>query len=192
MNIEGRIVRLRAVEPADIDRMYLWENDASVWEVSGTLVPFSRHTLQRFLDEQAYDLLQTRQQRLIIEVPETDGRTDGGQEAMQDGQIGQPMRAVGALDLFELDMLHRRVGIGILIYAAADRSHGYARDAVETVCRHAREVLGLHQVWCHVGASNAASLRLFAACGFRETGRKRDWLRTPEGWQDEVLLQRIL
>lgn len=192
MNIEGRIVRLRAVEPADIDRMYLWENDASVWEVSGTLVPFSRHTLQRFLDEQAYDLLQTRQQRLIIEVPETDGRTDGGQMAGRAEQIGRPMRAVGALDLFELDMFHRRVGIGILIHAAADRSHGYARDAVETVCRHAREVLGLHQVWCHVGASNTASLRLFAACGFRETGRKRDWLRTPEGWQDEVLLQRIL
>ena len=230
MNIEGRIVRLRAVEPADIDRMYLWENDASVWEVSGTLVPFSRHTLQRFLDEQAYDLLQTRQQRLIIEVPETTGRTDDGQEAMQDGQkeqtllagqagqdmlVGkygqhmraglemqteldmragarQAMRAVGALDLFELDMLHRRAGIGILIHAEADRLHGYARDAVETICRHAREVLGLHQVWCNVGAANEASLRLFAACGFRETGRKRDWLRTAEGWQDEVLLQRIL
>ncbi len=192
MNIEGRIVRLRAVEPADIDRMYLWENDASVWEVSGTLVPFSRHTLQRFLDEQAYDLLQTRQQRLIIEVPEADGRTDDGQEAVLHAQAGQAMRAVGALDLFELDMLHRRVGIGILIHAAADRSHGYARDAVETICRHAREVLGLHQVWCHAGAANEASLRLFAACGFRETGRKRDWLRTPEGWQDEVLLQRIL
>lgn len=216
MNIEGRIVRLRAVEPADIDRMYLWENDASVWEVSGTLVPFSRHTLQRFLDEQAYDLLQTRQQRLIIEVPETTGRTDDGQETMQDGQkeqtgqngqtgldmqtglemragqARQAMRAVGALDLFELDMLHRRVGLGILIHAAADRSHGYARDAVETICRHAREVLGLHQVWCNVGAANEASLRLFAACGFRETGRKRDWLCTAEGWQDEVLLQRIL
>ena len=213
MNIEGRIVRLRAVEPADIDRMYLWENDASVWEVSGTLVPFSRHTLQRFLDEQAYDLLQTRQQRLIIEVPETTGQTDDGQEAMQDGQTGQngqtrqagqtglemravqarqAMRAVGALDLFELDMLHRRVGLGILIHAEADRLHGYARDAVETICRHAREVLGLHQVWCNVGAANEASLRLFAACGFRETGRKRDWLRTAEGWQDEVLLQRIL
>lgn len=210
MNIEGRIVRLRAVEPADIDRMYLWENDASVWEVSGTLVPFSRHTLQRFLDEQAYDLLQTRQQRLIIEVPETTGRTDDGQETMQDGQkeqtgqngqtglemragqARQTMRAVGALDLFELDMLHRRVGLGILIHAEADRLHGYARDAVETICRHAREVLGLHQVWCNVGAANEASLRLFAACGFRETGRKRDWLRTAEGWQDEVLLQRIL
>ena len=173
MQIEGEQIRLRAVEPEDLGLLYVWENDASVWAVSGTLIPFSRHTLQRFLDEQQYDLLQTRQQRLIIEL--------------RDGS-----RAVGALDLFELDMLHRRVGIGILIHAPADRSQGYGRDAVETVCRYAREVLGLHQVWCHVGASNAASRRLFAACGFTETGCKRDWLRTPVGWDDEIILQRIL
>lgn len=217
MHIEGHIVRLRAVEPSDIDRIYLWENDASIWAVSGTLVPFSRHTLQRFLDEQAYDLLQTRQQRLIIEVPaaadepasaaahpldraaecaepaaRTVGETGCAEPAAR--AMAEPLtgRAVGALDLFELDMLHRRVGVGILIHAEADRSRGYAKDAVETFCRYAREVLGLHQVWCNVGAANEASLRLFAACGFREAGRKRDWLRTAEGWQDELLLQRIL
>lgn len=178
MHIEGARIRLRAVEPADIDRMYVWENDASVWAVSGTLVPFSRHTLQRFLDEQQYDLLQTRQQRLIIETrPASDGET---------------ARAVGAADLFELDMLHGRAGIGILIHAPEDRSRGYASDAVGTLCRYAREVLCLHQLWCNVGADNTASLRLFAACGFREAGRKRDWLRTPDGWLDELLLQRIL
>ena len=49
------------------------------------------------------------------------------------------------------------------------------------------DIFGLPRV-----IANEASLRLFAACGFRETGRKRDWLRTAEGWQDEVLLQRIL
>ena len=173
MNIEGERIRLRAVEPTDIDLLYAWENDASVWAVSGTLIPFSRHTLQRFLDEQQYDLLQTGRQRLIIELRD------------------EP-RAVGALDLFELDLLNGRVGVGILIHAAADRAQGYGRDAVETLCRHAREVLGLHQVWCTAAASNTASRRLFAACGFTETGCRRDWLRTPEGWADEILLQRLL
>ncbi len=178
MHIEGERIRLRAVEPTDIDRMYVWENDASVWAVSGTLVPFSRHTLQRFLEEQQYDLLQTRQQRLIIET--------------RPSAVGDAPRAVGAADLFDLDMLHRRAGIGILIHAPEDRSRGYARDAVETLCRHGREVLGLHQLWCTVRADNAASLRLFEACGFERTGCKRDWLRTPEGWRDELLLQRML
>ena len=172
MHIEGSTIRLRAVEPEDIDLMYRWENDSAVWQVSGTLVPFSRHTLQRFLDEQQYDLLQTCQQRLIIE-------THGGE-------------AVGALDLFELDLLNSHAGIGILIHAAEHRQKGYATDAVEAICRYAREVLGLHQLWCQVGAANEASRALFARCGFTETGRKRDWRRTPDGWDDELLLQRIL
>ena len=30
MNLEGRIVRLRAVEPEDAELLYAWENDTSV------------------------------------------------------------------------------------------------------------------------------------------------------------------
>ena len=68
MNLEGRTTRLRALEPGDIDLMYAWENDTAVWSVSGTLAPFSRHTLERFIQEQQFDIFQTRQQRLVIET----------------------------------------------------------------------------------------------------------------------------
>ena len=128
MNLEGRTTRLRALEPGDIDLMYAWENDTAVWSVSGTLAPFSRHTLERFIQEQQFDIFQTRQQRLVIE-------TLGG-------------IPVGALDFFELDPINRRTGIGILIHDDALRGKGYASDAVETACRYAREVLNLHQLWC--------------------------------------------
>ena len=30
MNIEGRTIRLRAVEPEDADLMYVWENDGEL------------------------------------------------------------------------------------------------------------------------------------------------------------------
>lgn len=173
MHIEGEKICLRAVEPQDVELMYRWENDASVWAVSGTIAPFSRHQLERFVEEQQFDLQQTRQQRLIIQT-------------LDEGC------AVGALDLFELDLLHRRAGIGILIAEAEDRGRGYATDAVLAVARYAREVLGLHQLWCNVGAGNVASRALFAACGFEECGVKRDWVRTPAGWQDEVMLQKML
>lgn len=39
MNIEGRTIRLRAVEPGDVDLMYEWENDCDIWPVSGTTEP---------------------------------------------------------------------------------------------------------------------------------------------------------
>ena len=47
MNIEGRTIRLRAVEPGDVDLMYEWENDCDIWPVSGTTEPFSRHQLEQ-------------------------------------------------------------------------------------------------------------------------------------------------
>ncbi|MDO4759132.1 MAG: GNAT family protein [Rikenellaceae bacterium] len=173
MRLEGELVALRAVEPEDVALMYRWENDPALWRVSGTLAPFSLHQLSRFVEEQQFDIQQTRQQRLII--------LERGSE-----------RAVGALDLFEVDFIHRRAGLGILIYEAADRGRGYASDGLAVVERYAREVLGLHQLWCTVGVSNAASRRLFAAAGYAECGTRREWLRTPEGWEDELLMQKIL
>ena len=172
MRLRGRVVRLRAVEPDDVEIMYRWENDPEVWRVSGTLAPFSRHTLMKFVEEQQYDLYRTRQLRLIIENGEG--------------------TAVGTLDLFEFDPQHRRAGVGILIYDASQRSRGYASDALRTLEAYAREVLGLHQLWCDVGADNVASLHLFEHAGFVRTGCKRDWILTPEGFRDLLTLQLII
>ena len=175
MTLTGRLVRLRAVEPADAELLYAWENDPAVWAVSGTTEPFSREQIERFIERQLEggDLLRTGQLRLMIEVSERS-------------------RTIGTLDLFEYDPLHGRAGLGILIYDAEQRGRGYAADAVETLCRYAREGLRIHQLWCNVGADNAASLGLFRKLGFREVGTKRDWLWTPDGYRDEVLFQKLL
>ena len=174
MNIEGRTIRLRAVEPGDVDLMYEWENDCDIWPVSGTTEPFSRHQLERFVErhQDIVGVLCDGQLRLIIETLLSS-------------------KPVGAIDFFELDPINRRTGIGILIHDDALRGKGYASDAVETACRYAREVLNLHQLWCNVGSDNAPSRRLFAKAGFAEVGVKRDWLWRPNGYHDEVMLQKI-
>ena len=171
MSLEGELTRLRALEAEDVDLLYVWENDPAVWGVSGTLAPFSWHTLRRFLDEQRFDLYAARQLRLVVET------LDG--------------RAVGLVDLFEFEPVDLRAGIGILIHGAGDRGRGFASDALDVLCRYARQVLGLHQLWCSVAPDNAASLTLFRRAGFVECGRKREWRRTPDGWADELLLQKI-
>ena len=171
MSLEGELTRLRALEAEDVDLLYVWENDPAVWGVSGTLAPFSRHTLSRFLVEQRFDLYAARQLRLVVET------LDG--------------RAVGLVDLFEFEPVDLRAGIGILIHGAGDRGRGFASDALDVLCRYARQVLGLHQLWCSVAPDNAASLTLFRRAGFVECGRKREWRRTPDGWADELLLQKI-
>lgn len=172
MSLEGELTRLRALEAEDIDLLYAWENDPAVWGVSGTLTPFSRHTLRRFLDEQRFDLYAARQLRLVVET--------------------RDRHAVGLVDLFDFEPVDLRAGVGILIHDTGDRGRGYATDALAILCRYARQSLRLHQLWCDVTADNTASLALFRRAGFTECGRKHAWRRTPDGWTDELLLQKIL
>lgn len=302
MRLTGGHIRLRALEPDDVETMYRWENDPAVWSVSGTTAPFSRYTLRRFIREQAFDLYTTRQLRLVIEVQEEPAASNaehpgritltGGsvptEDAVAESTVAeatyparpataddttaaapsgtaimpadtprncaaQPAadlhsattcrgtlpptaaspaalptaprtensavtvpeksassapqaaelqrvtsaatphyRPVGALDLFEFDPHDLRCGVGILIHAPADRGRGYAGETLDLLLTYARDVLGLHQLWCDVEAGNAASLALFRRAGFTESGRKRHWRRTPQGWQDVILLQRLL
>lgn len=83
--LSGDLIRLRAVEPADAELLYAWENDPAVWAVSGTTEPFSREQIERFVERQLEggDLLRTGQLRLMIEVPEpaSAGPTEAGAAA---------------------------------------------------------------------------------------------------------------
>lgn len=170
MNIESSLCCLRALEPEDLEVMYSWENDTNLWRVSGTTAPFSRHILKRLIEEQQFDIYATRQLRLVVDY-------EG--------------KAAGAVDLFEFDPQHRRAGVGVVI-ATEYRGQGLASDALRGVERYAREVLHLNQLWCSVTEDNTASLALFRSLGYSECGRRREWILTPDGALDEILMQKIL
>ncbi len=160
------------MEPTDTELLYRWENDPAVWGVSGTQLPFSRHILQQFIAEQLKDIYATRQTRFVIET-----RADA--------------RPVGVIDLFDFDPANARAGVGVLIYGAENQRNGYAEEALRLLCRYASEVLHLHQLYANIAASNAASRALFEKCGFVECGRRKEWIKTSTGWEDESSYQRI-
>lgn len=174
MNIEGAKCCLRALEPSDLKTMYGWENDSSLWRVSGATAPFSHHQLASLIAEQQYDIYATRQLRLVVEV-ESDGEKC----------------CIGAVDLFEFDPLNRRCGVGIII-SEEFRRMGYAKDALQTMETYARNILQLHQLWCSVAEDNEPSLRLFEGAGYQQCGVRREWILTPQGAISEVLFQKIL
>jgi RimJ/RimL family protein N-acetyltransferase len=43
-----------------------------------------------------------------------------------------------------------------------------------------------------VTEDNVASLALFEGLGYEECGRRREWILTPDGAEDEILFQKIL
>lgn len=164
-------VSLRAIEPDDIELLYSWENDPEIWEVSHTLVPFSKYILALYIKNSDKDIYESKQLRLMIDTP--DGNT------------------IGAIDLFDFDPYHSRVGIGLLIHNREDRSKGYASAALELLIDYCFKKLNIHQLFVDIETENRISLHLFEKYGFSICGTKKEWIRTDSGWKDEVMLQLI-
>ncbi len=170
--LSNDLVKLRALEPEDIEILYHWENDMKVWNVSDTLTPFSKYVLNKYIQNSHLDIFQLKELRLIIE----------------DKNEKEP---VGLIDLFDFDPYHSRAGIGILVYNDDRRRLGYASSALDLFIFYAFRTLGLHQIFCNIGADNEASLRLFSNFGFEIIGIKKDWRKSLEGWSDEYVFQLI-
>ncbi len=165
-------IKLRPLEPEDVDILYQWENDSSIWEFSNTKAPFSKHLLRLYIENSFKDIYETKQLRLVIETNE--------------GKLA------GAIDLFDFEPYHQRAGVGILIHSKEDRNKGYASDALQALISYSINVIGVRQLYANITTDNTASIHLFTKAGFIEVGIKKGWLKTPYGWKDEVLMQKIL
>ena len=159
-------VKLRALEPSDLEVLYRWENDDRLWLVSATTRPLSRQTLQLYIDS-VNDIYTDKQVRLMIEF---NGET------------------IGCIDLFDFDPMHQRAGVGIMIDTPFE-GKGYASLALEELKTYAFEQLGLHQLFCNISETNQRSITLFTKAGFVLTGTKKEWLRTNKEWQDQLFFQ---
>ena len=170
--LENKTIRLRALEPEDLDTIYKWENDAVIWYLSNTLIPFSKFTITQFIQTANQDIFESKQLRLMIEIKES----------------GRP---VGAIDLFDFDPFNLRAGIGIIIGSSDDRKKGFASEALFTMTKYCFETLMLKQVFCNITENNEDSLKLFINQGFVITGQKQEWIKTLDGWLTEYFLQKV-
>lgn len=170
--LRGSYCHLRALEPEDLDFLFRLENDTTLWEVSETTAPYSRALLQEYLNQQHRDLWEVQQLRLVIERVEDH-------------------KAIGLIDLFEIDARNRHAGVGIVIHQEGDRQKGVGGEALELLCDYAFNLLGLHQVYAKVGVENTASQFLFERHGFIKAGLLKDWRYSNGRFSSVTLYQRI-
>ena len=178
--LHGKKIKLRALEPDDIDALYQWENDVSIWKVSGTLLPFSKHFLKKYIADSHHDIYLDKQLRLVIDLT----------TPLSFGE-GQGVRSIGCVDLFDFDAKNKRAGIGILIGEKNARLNGYASEALKILINYAFNILALHQLYCNITADNKQSLNLFKKHKFKIIGLKKDWIFAEGKWLNEYTLQRI-
>ena len=179
MQLVGELIQLRALEPSDLNCLYRWENDTTVWSVSGTLAPFSRYVLEQYLASSHQDIYTNKQLRLMIELNYMDEEDREG------------VRSIGCIDLFDFDPKNRRAGVGILIADRNDRGKGYATEALHLLVEYCFDVLDLHQVYSNVRVDNEQSVALFKKLGFEVTGLKQDWIFDGGRYYDEYTMQMI-
>jgi len=164
-------IKLRAVEPEDLDLMYLIENDTELWPCGNNSVPFSHYALKQYIAESTNDFFRDRQLRLVIE------KTDGV--------------SVGFVDLQNYNPQHHRAEVGIVVVPEQQRQ-GLATEALRLLAGYVSNHLGIHQLYALVPDGNPASKALFQKCGYKETATLQDWLSTPAGWQSVSVFQLLV
>lgn len=174
MNLVQKNVCLRAVEPNDLDCLYLWENDTEVWKVSQTISPFSKFTLKEYCSVANIDLQAAKQLRLMIDVNEK-----------------EKVLTVGMIDLFDYDAINQKAGIGILIGDINFRKKGIASLSINLLEKYCFNVINLHQIYCFISEDNITSINLFKKNKFKVCGKVYDWILTGNNWQNALLLQKI-
>jgi diamine N-acetyltransferase len=166
-------ISLRALEPEDLELLYEWENNSSNWIISNTVVPFSKYTLKRYLENSHKSIYETCQLRLMIDHNSENTTT------------------IGTIDIFDFDPFHKRAGLGILIAKEEYRRKGYASMAIVCLIEYCFSTLQLHQLYCNILANNCESMELFKKAGFVQSGIKKDWLKTTDNYLDEYIFQLI-
>ena len=163
-------INLRALEPEDLELLYEWENNSTYWTISNTVTPFSKYTLKRYMENSHKSIYETGQLRLMIELIEE-------------------KKTIGTIDIFDFDPFHKRAGLGILIADENQRRKGYASMALKCLIEYCFKTLQLHQLYCNILANNCESMDLFRKQGFIQTGTKKEWVKTSDGYLDEFMFQ---
>ena len=169
--LQNKKIKLRALEPEDLEFLFAVENDELFWEVSSTVAPFSKDLLKHYLANAHQDIYEAKQLRLVI-VDATSGKK------------------IGLIDLFDFNPQHNRAGIGVLILKK-NQNKGFAGEALKLFINYAFKKLNLHQIFANIPIDNISSTTLFEKMNFKCIGTKKDWLLTQGKYKDVNLYQLI-
>lgn len=171
LTLKGENIYLRALEPEDLDFIYIIENDEEIWEMSATQTPYSRFLIKQYLENAHHDIYEMKQLRLVI--------------------CTHDEASIGLIDLFDYNPTHNRAGVGVVISEKENRGKGYGAEALDLIIKYGFTHLRLHQLYANISETNATSIKLFENCGFTKVGVKKEWNLVGDSYQDEFLYQRL-
>ena len=151
--LTGNLVRLRPIEPTDLERYYTWINDPEVARFLATRWLYSMAEEEEFVRTAAK---QTRPPEVKLAI-----------DTLEDG------RHIGSVNLHAIQMEDRRATLGVMIGDKSYWDHGYGSDAIRTIVRYGFEELNLQRVDLTCDERNERGIACYRKCGFVEEGRMR-------------------
>jgi RimJ/RimL family protein N-acetyltransferase len=146
-------VFLRPLEREDLERIYKWHNDPSLYEtLLGQFRSVSRVTVEDWLLKKA---------------------TYSAHEANLAICVTSDSRHIGNIYLRDIDRVSRRAEVHFFIGERDARSRGFGQAALRLLIRHAFAELELSRLFAYALADNLASIRMMERCGFTVEGRLR-------------------
>lgn len=170
MWLSNDYIKLRALEPEDLDLLYSWENQSEFWDSTSTIQPYSRFALKEYISQIAANIYETGQLRLMI-VEKENGQT------------------VGTIDLYDFDIHHSRLAVGLFV-APEYQSKAYGTTSLKLIEDYVFNFLKINQIYCYVAKDNHISLKLFRSADYQETTIKA-WIKTDKGFSDVSFFQKI-
>jgi len=162
--LEGTLVRLRPLVPAEYPAVFAWYNDPE------TISPFDRFSVDTFdafsaAVARAADDPRSLAPRFAIE------RKDEG-------------KVVGVLGYYLAHPVLEYADIWYVLGDRAARGRGFAREAVQLVTGHLFATTDLERVGATCDVENERSYRLLEGLGFRPEGTLRSALFHHGRWHD--------
>jgi diamine N-acetyltransferase len=161
-------LKLRALEPEDLDQLVRWEADHV--DAGLRVAPYSRAVLKRYLDESHRDFWEAEQVRFVLSA------ADG--------------RALGLFDVFNAQPVHQRAEVALLIDPGF-RGQGFGRQGLKLVEDWAFGRAGLRSLYAEVFSDNDPAQHVFAASGYERSGVLKAWYRVGREFRDVQLFQKL-
>lgn len=155
---QGERVRLRAVEPADWEAHFVWDQDSDMTRgLYHVPFPRPREATKRWAERAV--TAGDEGDNIHLEIESLSGEL------------------VGAIATHDCDPRTGTFAYGVAVRAEHQR-RGYASDAIRVVLRHYFEELRYQKVTVRVYSFNEASVRLHERLGLRQEGRLRRMVYT--------------
>lgn len=169
--IENDKIKLRALEPEDLECLYVWENNPLLWAVGNSRQPYSKYNLKQYILKSDLDIYENKQLRLMI--------------------IDKSVNiTVGTVDLFDFDIHNSRIALGLFIDENS-QGKGLATEALHLTENYVFNFLKINQLYCHIAETNIASRNMFEKEGYENRTILKNWIKTIDGFENIIVFQRF-